>query len=460
MQINTDDIDRVGMTLTEYLSNVLRHANGEDVSVTIVMSSCNSFISTKIIESTGFYGKLLTKQSTEFSELQEGGMGVSLIQSFFPDYEYYQMESENHFVISFKHSHRKPSVLVLDDSKSLLQLTESYLADDYDVSCFEFSDDAIKSMHQNLPDVLLIDLHMPNISGIEVVKKIRQSERLSSTSIIFFSADFRPSTIQRLNALGIDDFLAKPVTKIALLQVLDRVIMRRRSSFTPLPATGRENPLAMGSKSLSMRGSVCTEQGGDFLVSAVTEQKSIFVLGDIMGHGMQAKLDSYAVKGFIVGFLQANNYDPIDLIRHLSNALYNEMLLKGSMVTVQICVIQANEFEWISAGHPNPLLVSADNKVHICGSIQPLPGLNPEQHFYSQRLSLNQNEKILFHTDGWIENIDRLLDPCALVQKFLDNERSKVEEKSDNCCLVDELWSFTRPRLTDELDDASLLVLE
>lgn len=459
MHIDTDDIDRVGMTLTEYLSNVLRHANGEDVPVSIVMSSMNGLISIKVVESTCFFGKLQTQKTTEFDELQEGGMGLSLIQSFFPNYEYYQHKSENHFLISFKHNHRKARVFVLDDSKSLLQLTESYLTQQYDVSCFEYPDDAIKSMHQNLPDVLLVDLHMPNISGIEVVKKIRQSDRLSSISIIFFSADFRPATIRRINALGIDDFVAKPVAKIALLQVLDRVIMRRRSSFTPLPAEGRENPLLLGSKSLSMRGSICTEQGGDFLVSAITEEQGVFVLGDVMGHGMQAKLDSYAIKGFIIGFLQAKNLDPVELMKHLSNALYHEMLLKGSMVTLQICVIRANEVEWISAGHPNPLLISGEDKVLKCGSVQPLPGLNPEQHFYSQKLILKQHEKVLFHTDGWIENIDRVAEPSAVVQKFLDKSSQKVKGQSDNHCFVDELWNFTRPRLTDELDDASLLVL-
>lgn len=459
MHVDSHDIDRVGMTLTEYLSNILRHANGEDVPVAIVMSSQNGLIRIKIIESTRFYAKMQTRHGAELSELQEGGMGLSLIQSLFPAYEYKRLESENHFVISFEYTHRKASIYILDDSKSLLQLTESYLSEHYEVSCFEQPDEAIKSMHQDLPDVLVVDLHMPNISGIDVVKKIRQSERLASISIIFFSSDFRPVTVRRLNALGIDDFIAKPVSKIALLQVLDRVVMRRMSSFTPLPTIGRLNPLPLGSRSLSMRGSVSTEQGGDFLVSTVDKEKSVFVLGDVMGHGMQAKLDSYAIKGFIIGFLHAKSFDPIELASQLSNALYQERLLKGSMVTLQICVIRADEMEWISAGHPNPLLISAEGKAFSCGTIQPLPGLNPDQHFYSQKLSLTPQEKVLFHTDGWIENIDRVSDPCAVLQNFMDSHLQEVQEKTDNYCFIDELWNFTRPQLTDELDDASLLVM-
>lgn len=459
MHIDNNDIDRVGMAITEYLSNVLRHANGEDTPVTIIMASELETVHVTIIDTTRFYHQLQPSDADQELTMQEGGMGLSLIQSFFPDFQYYSQDNENHFVISIDNQPRPARVFVLDDSQSLLQLTGAYLSEHYDVECFDQSDQAIKAMHNRLPDVLLVDLYMPNLSGIDVVKRIRQSERLASISIIFISTDFRPQTIRKLNSLGIDDFIAKPVPKTALLQVLDRVLMRRTASFDSLPEPQRQKSIELGSRSLSMRGALCNEQGGDFLISTVSSHSGMFILADVMGHGPQAKLDSYAIRGFISGVLQDSEITPAALLSKISNALYHEVLLKGSLVTLLICSVNGDEVSWISAGHPNPILISKEGKVLSCGTVQPLPGLNPEQQFYNQTLKLNKNESLVFHTDGWVENFDKKISPCAMIEKCLEPLLEKQLDLQFPNLLIDELWQFSSGRLTQEIDDASLLVL-
>lgn len=98
--VSEDDIDKSGLVMTEYLSNLLRHSNGEDEAVTLVLSDLGDKIRITLIDPT-LYCELLKKGDSEWEldqgELVEGGMGLALIKHYFDDYQYTITQGKNYF---------------------------------------------------------------------------------------------------------------------------------------------------------------------------------------------------------------------------------------------------------------------------------------------------------------------------------------------------------------------------
>jgi len=98
--VSEDDIDKSGLVMTEYLSNLLRHSNGENEAVTLVLSDLGEKIRITLIDPT-LYCELLKSGDShwqlEQGELVEGGMGLALIKHYFDDYQYTITQGKNYF---------------------------------------------------------------------------------------------------------------------------------------------------------------------------------------------------------------------------------------------------------------------------------------------------------------------------------------------------------------------------
>ena len=75
---------------------------------------------------------------------------------------------------------------------------------------------------QHTPDLVLLDLHLPDLQGDEVVRRLKDEGRLADTKIVVVSADATPGRIRRMLDLGVDGYLTKPVGVEALLRLVDR----------------------------------------------------------------------------------------------------------------------------------------------------------------------------------------------------------------------------------------------
>ncbi|WP_326538439.1 hybrid sensor histidine kinase/response regulator [Pseudorhodoferax sp.] len=72
------------------------------------------------------------------------------------------------------------------------------------------------------PDLILLDLHLPEMTGFEVLERLRQQEALRTTPVIAFSANSMPAYIERAMAAGFDHYLSKPVDMGELKRTLQR----------------------------------------------------------------------------------------------------------------------------------------------------------------------------------------------------------------------------------------------
>lgn len=80
----------------------------------------------------------------------------------------------------------------------------------------------IATAHEQKPDLILLDAHLPDINGDEVLLELRGSPEFATTPIVFLSADALPAHVKRLTALGADGYLTKPFDTLELMNLIDR----------------------------------------------------------------------------------------------------------------------------------------------------------------------------------------------------------------------------------------------
>lgn len=108
-------------------------------------------------------------------------------------------------------------ILAVDDQPLILKSIDKKLSNaGYDITLANGGTEAIKALGIEMPDLILLDLEMPDINGIEVIKHIRKTLR-SDVPIIVMSGDDRENTIVEAFELGVDDYVEKPVSFNVLL---------------------------------------------------------------------------------------------------------------------------------------------------------------------------------------------------------------------------------------------------
>ena len=110
------------------------------------------------------------------------------------------------------------TILVVDDDPQNLELLQAYLED---LGCEVISAvDGVAAMEaivQHNPDLILLDIMMPKMSGFEVCRRLKENEATAGIPVLMVTALNELGDIERAVAVGTDDFLSKPINKLELL---------------------------------------------------------------------------------------------------------------------------------------------------------------------------------------------------------------------------------------------------
>ena len=119
---------------------------------------------------------------------------------------------------SKQRQNKVPMVLVVDDNQQNLELLQAYL-EDLDCETVPARDglEALRIMSKKEPDLVLLDVMMPKMSGFEVCKRIRNNPKTADIPVIMVTALNEFGDIERGIDSGTDDFISKPVNKLELL---------------------------------------------------------------------------------------------------------------------------------------------------------------------------------------------------------------------------------------------------
>jgi len=122
-------------------------------------------------------------------------------------------------------------VLIADDNEPNRELLEVYLADvDCDIATAVDGADTLAKVADFKPDVILLDVMMPKLSGFEVCQRLKSAADTSRVMILMVTALGELGDIERAVQAGTDDFLSKPVNRVELVKRVENMLKLRHVS--------------------------------------------------------------------------------------------------------------------------------------------------------------------------------------------------------------------------------------
>ena len=123
---------------------------------------------------------------------------------------------------------RPPRILIADDNPQGVELLEAYLgATGYDIETAADGEETLRKVRAWQPDLILLDVMMPKISGFEVCKRLRADPATRDVGVLMITALDQPSDVERAVEAGTDDFLTKPILKTELLLRVRSILKSR-----------------------------------------------------------------------------------------------------------------------------------------------------------------------------------------------------------------------------------------
>lgn len=113
---------------------------------------------------------------------------------------------------------QKKMIVAVDDSNLILKRLTKELGERYDLHAFSVGNRALRFLKDRSPDLIILDIDMPEINGYEMLKIIRETERLKSVPVLFLTSNNDRNCVIRAVAGGANDYVVKPIDGEILME--------------------------------------------------------------------------------------------------------------------------------------------------------------------------------------------------------------------------------------------------
>lgn len=113
-------------------------------------------------------------------------------------------------------------ILVVDDDRGILDSFEVLLGDRYDLVMTDNGYEALKMIEDDPPHLMFLDIKMPGLDGMSVLRKVR--ERKKKVEVVIITATQREETEKEAMSLGAIDFLRKPLNIVEVERIASQVL--------------------------------------------------------------------------------------------------------------------------------------------------------------------------------------------------------------------------------------------
>ena len=346
-------------------------------------------------------------------------------------------------------------VLVVDDNFDKRYLLSCILESNFHVIQAENGRKALTMIETDQPDVVLLDVLMPELDGFEVCRRMKANPKIANIPVLFVTVLNHDETRVEGLELGAEDFISWPVNAAELIA---RVKARVRSlrPLTQLRSVVEEQSRLLEEerqreaatqyelaqarlvqqrfvtdvfpRGRGLEFANCyrpsRQVGGDlFDVVAVNSSDVAMLMADISGHGVPAALLTSVTKVlFRTGVEQCS--EPAKFLCWLNRQI-SAYLATGEFLTVFVgwWNSKTHAFSYAGAGHPPAMLIAPDGKhVERLSVSQGIVGIMPDVNFPQRNLELNCGQRLVCYTDGITEATntaqelfgeERLADACA-----------------------------------------------
>jgi phosphoserine phosphatase RsbU/P len=382
----------------------------------------------------------------------------------------------------------KPKVLIVDDTPENIDVLGEILKPYYRRSVALNGMKAIKiATSDDPPDLILLDIMMPEMDGYEVCRRLKADERVQDIPIIFVTAKTEVEDETKGFELGAVDYIAKPFSipvvearvraHLELKKHRDREVIQREKLEALLGKLNDEladaadyvkfllpEPLNEPAITTNWHFVPSTTLGGDALgYHWVDEDSFAIYLVDVCGHGVGAALHSVSV----LNVLRSENLQSTDFRRPEEvlaglNAVFPMESHKGMYFTIWYGVYNrvSRLLTYASGGHPAALLIEdideEKSKIRELKTPNLFIGGMPGLDFDSDSVSIEGSAKLYVFSDGVFEITDDN-GPCW---GFEDLVRFLRDSSVPGTSSIDNLWDHVTQIADSETLEDDFSVLE
>ncbi|MBT9588240.1 SpoIIE family protein phosphatase [bacterium] len=354
----------------------------------------------------------------------------------------------------------KATLLVVDDTPENLTLMSGLLKDDYKVKVANGGERALKiAASESPPDLILLDIMMPEMDGYEVCRRLKADPRTSDIPVVFLTAKSEVADETMGLSLGAVDYITKPISPpIVLARIKTQLLIKRVSDFLRdqnaylesevkrrthelLQSTLARQQLESDLKvALRLQRSMLPRPkfqlqnwqieaflkpaktiGGDlYEYLPLPDQRLLFAVGDVSDKGVAAALFMVRVLT-LLRWLAPSCSDPAHLLQDLNRALCQDndacMFVTLGMGFLDL---QSRQLLYASGGHEPPVLLGGTPRLlELSGG--PALGLTEAADFPLHQLRLEPGQSLILLSDGVAEannpmqaefGFERLLTTC------------------------------------------------
>ncbi|MBP7282270.1 MAG: SpoIIE family protein phosphatase [Leptospiraceae bacterium] len=375
------------------------------------------------------------------------------------------------------------TILAVDDEPINLQVMVNHLKDrSYRVLTANNGQSALKLVENEVPDLILLDIMMPKLSGYEVCKILREKYPIHTLPIIILSAKNQVSDIILGLEYGANDYLHKPFHKKELISRIHNQLSIKRAIEDNSRLITMEKELQTAKKiqedilpdkiptleGIKINTTYLPMQtvGGDLYdFHSISKSEIGVLIADVAGHGVSAAIIMGMVK---LAFKMHKEFakEPAKLLQKMNETLYG--IAGKGYVTAGYCYInlEKRQITFSSAGHPALILLKNKSIPYI--EMQPkgkILGAFPNIHCNDETHTFNLGDKILLYTDGILEVRKEINDAVFYgeenFKKFIQENR-KLKGKDFLEAMIEDVTNYrdTNDESTNFEDDITLVSID
>ncbi|MGE7114133.1 PP2C family protein-serine/threonine phosphatase [Lysinibacillus sp. NPDC047702] len=375
------------------------------------------------------------------------------------------------------------TILLVDDNQVNLFVIEKILKNASYDNCvslasanelFDYLQLDVENPTGNSVDLILLDIMMPEIDGIEACKRIKQNERFKDIQIIFVTALEDKNKLAEALDIGGVDYITKPINKIELLARI-RVALRLKAELdwhtqqekkiqyeldlaTHVQRSLLSPPLNENNIQIAVSYLPSSNLAGDmYYWHKINDHRYAVILLDMMGHGISAALVCMFISSVLREAVK-QLIEPELVIKELNR--YMTLLRNGNednlyYFTAIYLVVDTEQktIEYVNAGHPSGYALIDEKTLVPLNQGSCAVGFFDEIEVKKQRIQYEQDIQIILFTDGVLE----AMGPCEIEsEKHLQALTSTKWNYTQ--CLIDNLLS--KEKQENQPDDMCVLMIQ
>lgn len=375
-------------------------------------------------------------------------------------------------------------VLIVDDERFNINVLAEILKPEYKVMAAVGGAQALKAAAEKQPDLVLLDVTMPEMDGYEVCRRLKSDPATAEIPVIFVTARGEVSDETQGLELGAADYITKPVsapivrarvrTQIERLHHLEElrraaeIIRRQNERMQGELNVARDIQLSMLPREVPEHNEVAVsasmhaarEVGGDFYdFFFVGEHRLFLCVGDVSGKGVPAALVMAITKALIKS-RAADDPSTASILTHVNSEL-DDNQDTGIFVTVFLAVLDTctGVMTYTNAGHNPPYVRHAGGEIlHLTARGGPALGLLDGFAFKEAKMRLGKGDELLIYSDG----VTEAMDPAGALygeQRLID--RVSADHAGDPSVLIETISSdiLDFSAGAEQSDDITMLAL-